>query len=81
MTRLKFLSPLILLSLTSCGSLPSMYLDSNAEISADTRTIDESSYTLQTITPEVVAALEKEFDQFRGGKDVELKGQKYLLLR
>ena len=73
----KLFTPLILLSLASCGSLPSMYLDSNAEISADTREIDESSYTLQTLTPELVASLEKEFDQYRGGKDVELTSYQY----
>ncbi|MGD9393135.1 MAG: hypothetical protein PVH32_09485, partial [Chromatiales bacterium] len=73
----KLFTPLILLSLASCGSLPSMYLDSNAEISADTREIDESSYTLQTLTPELVASLEQEFDQFRGGRDVELTSYQY----
>ena len=73
----KLFTPLILLSLASCGSLPSMYLDSNAEISADSREIDEASYTLQTLTPELVASMEKEFDQFRGGKDVELNSYQY----
>ncbi|MEJ2310695.1 MAG: hypothetical protein P8Z78_15560, partial [Gammaproteobacteria bacterium] len=71
MTLYKLFTPLLLLSLASCGTVPSMYLDGEAEIQENTREIDESSYTMQTITPELVAQLEKEFVQFRGGKDVE----------
>jgi polysaccharide export outer membrane protein len=77
MNRLKFFTPLILLSLSSCGSLPSMYLDSNAQIEQNTQAVDEASYTLQPITPEVVARMEKEFVQFRGGRDVEYNSYQY----
>ena len=77
MTIHKLFAPLMLLSLASCGSLPSMYLDSNAEIEQDTKAVDEASYTLRPITPEIVAGMERAFVDFRGGKDVEYNSYQY----
>ena len=76
MIKFKTLIFLPLLGLAACSSQPSMYLDSHTPPETS-RSVDESAYTLQDITPEVVEEMEKEFVQYIGGRDVEYNGYQY----